>query len=98
MSPPFLRRAVGAHPFRRARPLPLIDHLARNASFSFQSLTHSSPFTIHSIHSISCLLHTLCEKHPGVGVGATFPEIEQELNHTESVCYREIRPKSFGIN
>src|SRR5277367_170454 len=69
--------APTASTFGSSHHLPQLDvcHLAlmarrsaQNASLCFQSLTHSSQFTMRPISSVLLTLRTLCEKHPGVGV------------------------------
>ena len=67
----------------------------KTRSLYFQSLTHSSQFQDRDIPSIFLPLHTLCQKHPGVGVSSVFQtpfsvrfDMQLPRNHTVSEPHR----------
>src|SRR5271168_748203 len=74
--------------FRPIRPtsLAIFD---KNAALYFQSIAHSFQFVIPSISRIFCVLRTLCEKHPGVGIrqASQIAPLLRTLNPIESHCF-----------
>src|SRR5271156_5966187 len=75
-----------------SRRLFVLALFAKSAPLRFQSLAHSSQFTIQRIPNILYSLRTLCQEHPGVGV-SPIAKSNQEINQIKSVCCREIEPK-----
>src|SRR5277367_5473585 len=59
-------------PLRPTRPSSLAT-FPKNALLCFQSVAHSSQFTVARIPNNFYALRTLCQKHPGVGVATPFP-------------------------
>ena len=67
---------------------------AKNATLCFQSLTHSSQFTIPPIPTTFYALRTLCQKHPGVGV-RPYAFSTTSLTPIESYSFAKCLPNSF---
>jgi hypothetical protein len=84
----------------RPAPVPCSRRNAKKASLYFQSLVHSSQFTIPDIPSIFYTLRTLCQKHPGVPMdcAANFsPTNDSRLTPIESVSLTILSCKPFGV-
>jgi hypothetical protein len=74
----------------------------KTRSLHFQSLAHSSQFTIDVIASIFLALRTLCKKHRGGGVALLFLTkififSKSPLTPIESHCFTNVPSKPFRM-